>query len=174
MSITKTISRTIVTAPTPLRLGEFCEQYGGHFAGMMQGAKNEPDYYLFVPGGAAAEIVAEFGGYGEDEPGAMDPRDGRKNTLALCASVHQHPAAKFAHEFKAHGLDDYYLPSQAELMLCFANCPDIFAKEWYWSSTQRSADYAWVQSVGSGSADYSYKRIKCRVRPVRRLVIHPL
>jgi len=171
MSKATAIDRKVVIAPNHLRLGEFCEPYGGVFAGLVRGDQGKPDFYLFVPPGPEAETSAKWGGYNEDEPGATSNNDGLANTIALCDSKIDHPAAKFARGLTLYGLDDYYLPSRNELRVCFTNCPELFAKEWYWSSTQSSAHSAWIQDFGNGYALYARKDDDYRVRAVRRLII---
>jgi hypothetical protein len=44
------------------------------------------------------------------------------------------------------------LPTRREQALCFANTPELFEKNWYWSSTQYAADaaFAWCQYFSSG------------------------
>ena len=49
--------------------------------------------------------------------------------------------------------------------------PDLFKKEWYWSSTQRSANFAYSMDFGDGDQSYHVKLTELRARPVRRLFI---
>lgn len=166
------LSRTVFSVPkNHLRIGECNEHYGGVFAGMMRGTKGKPDYYLFVPPEPAAEAKLAWGGYAIEEPNATCAHDGLANTIALRDSKVDHPAAEFCKSLELYGLSDYYLPSQQELKLCQINCPEVFAKEWYWSSTQFSANYAWVQSFYFGNRDFGRKDGEYRARAVRRLVI---
>ncbi len=165
------ISRTEIKAPGHLRLGEFTKHYGGVFAGVIRGHNGKPDYYLFVPPDAEAETNAAWGGYGEDEPNAKDAHDGLANNIALCESKIEHPAAKFARGLELYDLKDFYLPSREELRLCFINCRELFKPEWYWSSTQYSANSAWIQYFEDGYQFYLTKANDYRVRAVRRLII---
>ncbi len=48
---------------------------------------------------------------------------------------------------------------------------EAFDDVWYWSSTQSSAYYAYVQAFGDGTQYHYDKGTGRRVRPVRRLVI---
>jgi len=162
--------RKIVTAPNHLRIGTFCEKYGGVFAAFMRGWNGAPDYYLFVPPGPEAEIAATWGGYGADEPGAVSDHDGFANTIALCDSKTDHPAAKFCRGFKAYGLDDYHLAARNEQRVIQINCPEVFTKKAHWTSTQSSPYYAWFQGSDGNQYVY-YKDYEYLARPVRRLII---
>jgi hypothetical protein len=165
------ISRTEIKAlPGHIHVGEFCEHFGGVYVGVVRGC-DCPDYHLFVPPDAAAQTSLPWGGYEHDEPGAKSERDGLANTLALCESKIEHPAAKFARSLELYGLKDYYLPSREELRLCFINCRALFEPQWYWSSTQSSPDSAWVQNFNDGYQYLVHKDIPNRVRAVRRVLV---
>jgi hypothetical protein len=43
-----------------------------------------------------------------------------------------------------------------------------FSSSYYWSSSEYSSDYGWIQYFGYGSQDGSYKGNGCKVRCVRR------
>lgn len=72
----------------------------------------------------------------------------------------------------------WWLPSLAELALILANFDKInyalskisgatqLQKTWYWSSTQGSADGAWILALSDGNMYGSYKFGQSRVRPV--------
>lgn len=49
--------------------------------------------------------------------------------------------------------------------------PEAFRDTWYWSSSQRSAYYAFSMYFGDGCQDYSGKLNELRVRPVRSELI---
>ncbi|MNJ59307.1 hypothetical protein D3C77_549870 [compost metagenome] len=49
--------------------------------------------------------------------------------------------------------------------------PEAFKADWYWSSSQRSAYYAFTMYFDGGLQDYSAKDGEFRVRPVRRSLI---
>ncbi|AXF52855.1 MAG: protein of unknown function DUF1566 [Podoviridae sp. ctdb7] len=49
--------------------------------------------------------------------------------------------------------------------------PEAFKTDWYWSSSQRSADYAFNVHFGGGDQYYGGKTHELRVRPVRRSLI---
>ncbi|MEG1041519.1 MAG: DUF1566 domain-containing protein [Pseudomonas sp.] len=49
--------------------------------------------------------------------------------------------------------------------------PEAFKADWYWSSSQRSANYAFHMSFAGGLQDITGKDTELRVRPVRRSLI---
>ncbi len=166
------ISRTEIKAlPGHIHVGELCDHFGGVYAGVIRGYDDAPDYHLFVPPDMAAQTSLPWGGYEHDEPGAKSERDGLANTLALCESKIEHPAAQFARGLELYGLKDYYLPSREELRLCFINCRALFEPQWYWSSTQSSPYYAWMQLFSHGFQTLGHKDYYNRVRAVRRVLV---
>lgn len=82
-------------------------------------------------------------------------------------------ARKWADELSANGFTDYGLPFRKEQALCFANVPELFKPETYWSCEQHASasDGAWTQTFDRGYQDYWRKRRKLRARAVRRLKI---
>ncbi|UNL06526.1 DUF1566 domain-containing protein [Pseudomonas aeruginosa] len=140
---------------------------GGIYAGLMRGRDGHPDYHLIV---ASAESDGElqWGGYGS-ESSATSKWDGLANTNALVEEG-GHPAAEFAASVTISGHNDFYLPAQAELMLAWANVPEVFAEGWHWSSTQYSADGAFDTYFFVGYTGITGKGTDFRVRPVRRLL----
>lgn len=83
------------------------------------------------------------------------------------ASVTFKQAQKFAADI---GGD---LPTRREQSLLFANLPEQFEQDWYWSGTQHSgySNYAWYQSFNNGIQARINKLTKLRARAVRRSVI---
>ena len=70
------------------------------------------------------------------------------------------------------GRKDWYLPARKEARLCYINCQDQFVQsDWYWTSTQRSSDYAYVQDFGGGYQDTGHKDYTYRARAVRRFSV---
>ncbi len=65
------------------------------------------------------------------------------------------------------------LPTRREQSLLYANLPEQFKPEWYWSCEQHAAlsGYAWMQDFGDGGQFSDHKSLTCRARAVRRLVI---
>ena len=151
-------------------LGAYWPGEGGVNAGLMRGIDGGRDYYLIVPTGDDLGEL-KFGGYGEEIDGAGSASDGLANTQALVASEQKHPAALACVKFSADGKEDFYLPARRELQLAEANVPEVFSKGWHWSSSQRSANLAFIQGFGGGSQHDHGKYYEFRVRPVRRLFI---
>jgi hypothetical protein len=63
------------------------------------------------------------------------------------------------------------LPTRKQQALLFANVPELFEKEAYWSCEQYAGNegYAWCQGFGNGRQDSSHKSHQLRARAVRRL-----
>jgi hypothetical protein len=58
-------------------------------------------------------------------------------------------------------------PAQSSSEAFQASGQEAFADGWYWSSTQRSAHFAWDQNFGDGTQDLTSKSFEARVRLVR-------
>lgn len=65
------------------------------------------------------------------------------------------------------------LPTRKEQALCFANVPELFEKDWYWSGEQYEAygGFAWAQSFSSGVQDCFHGYDGFRVRLVRSISV---
>jgi hypothetical protein len=151
------------------KIGEPWPEQGGVNAGLMRGVNGKPDYFLIIssdPSGKNSGL--EWGGYGTQAPGATCEFDGLLNTTDLLKAETDHPAASFAAGVVIDGHNDFYLPARRELSLMYANCPELFETSWHWSSTQFSADNAWVQDFGGGSQRIGTKCYSYAVRAVRR------
>jgi len=93
------------------------------------------------------------------------------------------PAAQDAIKWKAaqswastqdvDGHRDYDLPDRHEQALLFANVPELFEKDWYWSGAQHASDpdFAWSQHFSLGHQFTNLKYDALRARAVRRLNI---
>jgi hypothetical protein len=64
---------------------------------------------------------------------------------------------------------DWYLPSKYELNLLYLqkNVVDGFVNEYYWSSTESSSGYAYVQNFSYGAQNVNIKNYPWNVRAVR-------
>ncbi len=85
-----------------------------------------------------------------------------------------HAAAEaWAKGLSIEGLTDFTLPTRRDLALMFANVPEKFQREFYWSSEPGAGDpdYAWGQWFDDGGQSYYHKSNECRVRAVRRQII---
>lgn len=65
------------------------------------------------------------------------------------------------------------LPSRREQALLFANLPEYFKPERYWSNEHCSGvpSYAWMQNFGHGGQNYYHESYEFAARPIRRLII---
>lgn len=97
--------------------------------------------------------------------------DGRENDIPRLGNGEGFPAFVAASSHTADDHNDFYLPSIGELNHAWQYIPDSFAKEAYWSSSQRSANNAFLMHFDDGFQDYYAKLLELRVRPVRRLPI---
>jgi hypothetical protein len=170
-------TEAIAPAAAPLAPPRIATEWpgqGGVYAGIMRGEDGLPDYHLIVPTHSSASIkkIIWSDSY-IDQPIANHEFDGLANTTALCKSAYSHPAAQWAASLKIDGLSDFYLPARRELSLAFATVPELFEKEWHWSSTQYAAHpgYAWLQDFTNGNQGYLPKSNEYRARPVRRILI---
>ena len=148
-------------------IGAYWAGQGGIYGGILQ----YPDGLHHTIFGA--EDLGDFA-WGErgTETGATQRVSGVLNTTTLRDTDGSFPAAEAASEYTADGRHDFYLPSIGELNHAMQNIPDAFDKgNWYWSSSQRSANLAFTMDFVYGSQYYGVKYGELRVRPVRRLPI---
>ena len=140
---------------------------GGINGGLARDEAGKPHWLIVSPSDVGSFSLA-WGGRNEEEPGACSDFDGMANTIALCESKHDHPAAQRCRELVFEGHRDYYLMAKRQGAALYANVPELFAG-WHWTSTQYSATVAWFQIfVGGGQLAYG-KVSKGLVRAVRRL-----
>ena len=148
-------------------IGEYWYGQGGIYVGKVFGRDGQPDYHLIF---AEHDLgKKEWGGYNKESK-ATSKWDGLANTKALLESDVSHPAAAAAAGYSTDEHHDFYLPSAAELYQGWVNVPDLFAKEYHWSSSQRSAYYAYLMVFGAGVQSTSGKGLELSVRPVRRFI----
>ncbi|MFP5419921.1 MAG: DUF1566 domain-containing protein [Gammaproteobacteria bacterium] len=149
-------------------VGVYWPEQGGINGGWVAAHGEVPAHYLVW----ASEDVGKhkWGGY-EKESAATCKRDGQANTKALLAEG-GHPAAEAAAKYSADGHSDFFLGAAAEQYHGWLNVPGIFTKDrYYWSSSQRSADYAFYMYFDVGLQHNFGKVYECLVRPVRRAFI---
>ncbi|WP_439895273.1 DUF1566 domain-containing protein [Pseudomonas syringae] len=160
-----------VSPSTTPEVGQPWPGQGGINGGFVHARGDVPAHYLII---AAKDIGdREWGGRGVEVKG-LSKTDGYTNTQVLIGNddERKYPAANACAEYRADGHHDFYLPAAAELYLGWLNCPEVFAQDcYYWSSTQRSAYFAFVQDFDVGLQHYYGKDYELRVRPVRRLFI---
>ncbi|MDM3889638.1 DUF1566 domain-containing protein [Pseudomonas juntendi] len=157
--------------PDPVMVPEIGQAWpgqGGINGGFVPARGDVPAHYLIF----AAKDVGDckWGGYGAESK-ATSKTDGLANTDALITEG-DHPAAMAARKYEADGHKDFYLPATAELYQGWLNCPEVFAQDrWHWSSSQRSAYYAFSMVFVDGGQVSFDKHGELRVRPVRRFFI---
>ncbi len=89
-----------------------------------------------------------------------------------CDSVNWYDALECCDDLNINGYDDWYLPNKEELNVLYCNIKREFVENDYWSSTEYSSYYAWIQNFYGGGQDYSGKnRTSYCCRAVRRLII---
>jgi len=122
-------------------------------------------------------IGAVWPGQGGTYAGIMRGRDGGQDYYLIVGDSTEETtwekAKAAAASMKADGHKDFTLPFRAEQALQFANVPELFKKEGYWSCEQHAefAGYAWLQSFHYGDQDGNRKDTEWRARAVRRLAI---
>lgn len=152
-------------ALTPPALGEYWPGQGGIYGGI----RLYPEGLCYVIFAATDVGKHAYGEYGT-EVEATSRHDGRENTAILVNRDGSHPAADAAYAFTCDGHNDFSLPSIGELNHAWQYIPDSFEKDWYISSTQRSA-YSAFTMVFDGGYQYGLgKYVELRVRPVRRFL----
>ena len=158
-------AKPVPTDLTPPAIGEYWPGQGGIYGGLR-----------LYPEGLCHVIFSEtdvgkhaFGDHGNEVEGTNQV-DGRTNTTLLIAREGKHPAAIAAAGYTAGGHSDFYLPAAGELSHGYQYLPQVFEKEWYVSSSQRSAYGAFIMYFDGGYQDIIVKNGELRVRPVRRFL----
>ena len=150
-------------------IGEYWPGEGGVNGGLFP--RGDKPYYLIVPTGIDAEATHEWGGYGDELNGANSPWDGQANTADLVGVDTSHPAAQFCAAFERDGHKDFYLMARREASFLEITVPDVFAKAYHWTSSQRSANNAYTMDFGVGWLFNFVKLNERLARPVRRKFI---
>ncbi|MGN8346319.1 DUF1566 domain-containing protein [Pseudomonas sp. SMV71] len=146
-------------------LGEYWPGQGGINGGFVAERDGVPAHYLIF---AASDVGEHAWGRYREESEATSKWDGKANTDALIA-VGGHPAAEACRAYTADGHSDFDLPAAAQLYQAWVN--DLITEGYYWSSSQRSAYYAFIMSFADGLQNLTGKYDELRVRPVRRFFI---
>jgi len=98
---------------------------------------------------------------------------GYKNSIAIveqAGNVAASTAAVAARDYRGpKNLTDWYLPSQDELSQIYSKkaVVGVFEEAFYWSSTERYADFGWAQIMSNGFGLEYQKRFDYAVRPIR-------
>ncbi|SDB54190.1 DUF1566 domain-containing protein [Pseudomonas sp. NFACC13-1] len=153
-------------APTAIpALGEYWPGLGGINGGHVAARGDVPEHYLIF---AASDIGEHAWGRYREESDATSKWDGKANTDALIAAG-GHPAAEACRAYTADGHSDFDLPAAAQLYQAWVH--DLISEGVYWSSSQRSADFAFGMYFDAGCQGGNAKYDELRVRPVRRFFI---
>lgn len=167
--VPSTTAAIVSTGEIPF-IGGYWAGQGGIYAGMIRGENGAPDRFLIVPTAPQAEIgPVEWGSRGSEIPNCDSNLNGHGNTAAMVEAGND-LALKIA-GLRIEGHSDFYLPARHELRLCFLNVPELFQKEWYWSSTQYSVHGAYYQSFETGDQDLGGKLSELRARAVRSIQV---
>jgi len=147
------------------QFGELWPGQGGHYVGILPAIGDRPAMHMIA--GVEKDRLA-WGPY-DNETSATSRHDGRANTNALLAAGgNKYPAAAWCADHQVGLLDDFHLPSQAELFLASLYAPQLFHKtSWYWSSTQYSRTTAFAQYFEYGLSGWIGKGNELRVRAFR-------
>ena len=153
------------------RIGEVWDEQRGVFLGVMPGAQGERDYALIRPIHKGADLgLRAWGERGKDVPGANSNTDGLANTTAM--AVAGNGLAKDVLEMEVDGMSGLYIPARHEARMGYLFAPDRFDKSrWTWTSTQHSANVAWMQVFDGGNQYTNFKVDEFAVSLVRRLVL---
>ncbi|WP_053183590.1 DUF1566 domain-containing protein [Pseudomonas thivervalensis] len=160
------VANVAPAAPSTIpALGEYWPGQGGINAGFVAACGDVPAHYLILGDKDLGEF--KWGRYRE-ESAATSKWDGKANTDALIAAG-DHPAAEAARAYTADGHADFDLPAAAQLYQVWVH--GLITEGVYWSSSQRSAYYAFFMYFVDGFQDILDKLSELRVRPVRRFFI---
>ena len=125
--------------------------------------------------GQPPRIGQPWPGHGGIYAGTARGSDGKPDYFLIVADpardgITWDKAKDWAKNMLEAGVADWNLPTRAEQALLFANVPELFEKEWYWSGEPYAGDeqFAWFQGFGYGSQRYYHKLYELRARAVRR------
>lgn len=152
-------------ALTPPAIGDYWADQGGIYGGL----RHYPEglcHIIFASVDVGKHAYGEYG----TEAEAVSRHDGRENTAILVNRDGSHPAADAAFGFICDGHSDFYLPSIGELNHAWQYIPESFERDWYISSTQRSADFAYGMDFEDGWLHDFGKDDERLARPVRRIL----
>lgn len=150
-------------------IGEYWQGHGGIYAGILR--DGDQQFHLVLAPRNEAEASLPWGEYPKTVEGDFSFSNGKHNTQLMLATQPENQAANFVSNVSIDGLQDFYLPAQKELMLCYVNLQEHFEQRWHWSSTQYSAHGAWVTDFGDGYQDIRHKDFSYAVRAVRRELV---
>ena len=103
---------------------------------------------------------------------------GKRNTQLLVEKLSQtsgewDTAAQKADDLVFNGFNDWFLPSKAELDQMYGNLKrknlGNLKNGYYWTSTQYSSSYSWLQDFSDGELRSAWKDSAYYVRPIRQV-----
>lgn len=150
---------------TPPAIGDYWPGQGGLYGGL----RHYPEGLCHIIFAAKDVGRHSYGEHGTNVE-ATSNIDGRENTAILVNRDGSHPAAEAAYGYTCDGHNDFYLPSSGELHHGYLYLPESFEKDWYISSSQRSANYAYTMDFGDGWLHLNDKNNERLARPVRRIL----
>lgn len=82
-------------------------------------------------------------------------------------------ARSWASNLPPHSGRSWRLPTRRDQAVLYGNLPELFAKEWYWSSTLYAPDaaYAWAEYFGDGRQYGFHRRNGFRARTVLHIPV---
>lgn len=135
---------------------------------------NNSDGWRYLEAAPEYWSIAEWGCSGSSIPGAKATAigTGKANTAAIIQSCGEaNIAAKVASAYRGGGKSDWFLPSKDELNLICKNLynagVNVGSGDTYWSSSEGSAIFAWLQSFARGKQNDLTKHYPARVWAVR-------
>ena len=150
-------------------VGQYWQGHGGIYAGLIR--EGNQQFHLIMATGDQTTAKFAWGDYGTEIEGDFSFINGQHNTQLILTAEPENAAAKFVSSISIDGHADYYWPAQKELNLLYINLQDECGTDWHWSSTQYSANRAWVQDFEDGYQRFHLKDRELAVRAVRRELV---
>jgi hypothetical protein len=148
-----------------VKIGAKCE--GGYFGGIVN--NNEERYAIIVSPKDLGETKLQFKTTNTADSGIQSTWNGQANTFNL--NDDEHPAAQWCSNLNINGYTDWYLPAKDELNLIYNNFKKDFIKDFYWTSTEHTANttHAWIHYFYNGCQYNFYKYYDYYVRAIRKV-----
>ena len=169
-----TAACTVTVNPVPLAIGD--SYGGGKVAYILQ--SGDPGYDPNIQHGLIAAPSDQSGGAswgciftflsGADGTAIGTGNQNTIDIIAGCSTAGI--AARLCGDLVLNGYNDWFLPSKDELYKLYLNKNAIggFADDYYWSSSETNADFAWNQKFyAMGNQLSGHKSLFFRVRAVR-------
>lgn len=154
---------------------------GGFYAGDIE---DGGQWYKLIVADIEADVGGlPWGGYDIDLQAATSTTNGPANTEAM-RGASTYEAGNHCLDYRGGGFDDWYMPARSELQAIYENlghnktppagfesggAQAFHASDYYWCSTQYSANYAWYRRFSDGfESNFLKYHTNRRVRPVRR------